>query len=195
MRRLTVMLAVGLGLALTACGVPEDSSPQELSAEEVPFGLLSTPPTTTTTPLNLPPNRAAQLYFLDADNRLVPVTNEVENRQPATILMALLATQPTDIRTGLMSAIPPDTGLLGATRDEDDVLTVDLSNEFTSIQGERSIAAVAQIVYTMTDPGLGITGVLFQIEGEDFTVSDQDGAQQEGPVDRADYATTFDPVS
>jgi spore germination protein GerM len=181
-----ILLVLAVAALLVACGVPEDDSPQALSAEDVPFGLLSTPPTTTTTPPNLPPSHQAQLYFLDADSRLVPVTREVQDRDPETILETLLGTETGNIPDGLTSAIPPDTVLLG-TSTEDEVVTVNLSEEFTSIQGEPGIAAVAQIVYTVTDRGLGVEGVLFQVEGEEFNVSDQTGAQQTEPVNQSDY--------
>ena len=44
MRHLGLLLTATVAVAVLAgaCGVPEDDRPQELSAEEVPFGLLTT---------------------------------------------------------------------------------------------------------------------------------------------------------
>jgi hypothetical protein len=90
-RPLAVVLFV-LGLLVVACGVPEDDRPQELTADEVPFGLLTTAPTTTTTPENLPPSREAELYFLDSEGLLEPLPREVEDRSPRMVIETLLAT-------------------------------------------------------------------------------------------------------
>lgn len=187
MKRALVALALlGLVGALAACGVPEDEGPEALSADEVPFGLLTTVPSTTTTVVDLPPDREAELFFLAADGRVRGVPREVEDRSPTAVLEALLATEAAAVPTGFSSAIPAGTELLDDPEIEDGVLTVDLSEEFTSVEGERSIAAVAQIVYTAT--GLSsVDAVAFRVEGEPVSVSDEDGAQQSDPVDRLDY--------
>ena len=62
MRRLAPVVAVGLLLVALGCGVPEDDAPQELSAEQVPFGLLDTP-TSTTGPIQvIPPERQGRVF-------------------------------------------------------------------------------------------------------------------------------------
>lgn len=182
MRRVLGALVV---LVAVACGVPEDDRPQELSADEVPFGLLTTAPTTTTTPVDLPPERQAELYFVDGDGDIAPVEREVADRSAETVIETLLATESSGLPTPFSSSIPPDTTLLDIFT-EDDVLTVDLSEQFDDIEGERQIAAVAQIVFTAT--GLeGIDEVAFRVEGEDRDVNNEDGATQDGPVSRNDY--------
>src|SRR5690606_22306969 len=69
-RRLGLLLAVMALLGL-ACGVPEDSSPQELSTDEIPESLQGAPTTTTSVPDDPGPGQEATLYFVDADNRVV----------------------------------------------------------------------------------------------------------------------------
>ncbi len=191
MRRLLAGLILVVGLLLVACGVPEDDRPQELTADEVPFGLLTTAPTTTTTPENLPPSREAELYFLDSEGLLEPLPREVEDRSPRMVIETLLATDTAGLPATFSSNIPPDTLLLDIFTESDgqnDVLTVDLSEQFTTIEGERFIAAVAQIVFTASDLD-GVDAVSFRVEGERIPVSDEEGATQDEPVTPLDYRT------
>lgn len=191
MRRLVlaVLAVLALGILVGACGVPEDDGPQELTADQVPFGLLTTAPTTTSTPENLPPSREAELYFLNSDDLLEPLSREVEDRSVQTVLETLLATDTAGLPAGNSSNIPPDTVLLDSFVESDgqnDVLTVDLSEQFTTIEGERFIAAVAQIVFTASDLE-DVDAVSFRVEGEPIPVSDEEGAAQEDPVTTLDY--------
>lgn len=183
MRRLWILLAVA-GLAL-ACGVPEDDAPQELSADDVPFGLLTTAPTTTTTPVDLPPSRSADLYFVNSEDLIEPIEREVDDRTPETIIQTLLDTDTAGLPSGLTSNIPPDTELVDLTID-DNVVTLDLTEQFTTVEGERFIAAVAQLVFTATDI-TAIDLVSFRVDGDPIPVSDEDGAAQDEPVSRIDY--------
>jgi hypothetical protein len=186
MRRVALVLAL-LALAVVACGVPEDDSPQELSADEVPFGLLTTPTTTTAPDLVIPPERLANLFFVDAGAQITEFEAEVRNQSPAAVITALLDTDPETLDPGVSSFIPPETTLLDSSVD-DDVLTVDLSEEFNSITGDRLTRAVAQIVFTATAiPGGAIDRVAFQVEGEDQDVNDEDGRVQTDPVSPNDY--------
>lgn len=187
--RLALALAVGLVVFVVACGVPEDDSPQELTADQVPFGLLTTAPTTTTTPANLPPSREAQLYFLNSEDLLEPLSREVDDRSAQTVMQTLLATDTAGLPATYSSNIPPDTVLLDAVIESDgqnDVLTVDLSEQFTTIEGERFTAAVAQIVFTASDLE-DVDAVGFRVDGEPIPVPNGDGATQDDPVTPLDY--------
>lgn len=191
MRRLAVAATVVALVLAVGCGVPEDDEPQELTADQVPFGLLTTP-TTTSQPLQvLPPERRADLYFVDADGQVTPVESEVEDQSAESIITALLEADPQGLDPGLTSNIPPETTLLDIFTD-DDVLTVDLSTQFTTIEGPRFIAAVAQVVFTATELA-GIRRVAFRQEGEPLPVQDEEGALQDEPVSESDYATLLSP--
>ena len=186
---MAVAVAVAVALLVVACGVPEDDGPQELSADEVPFGLLTTAPSTTTTPENLPPSRAAELYFLDSEDLLEPLDREVGDRSARTVVETLLATDTAALPATFSSNIPPDTVLLDVFTEVDgqtQVLTVDLSDQFTTITGERFIAAVAQIVFTATALD-DVDAVTFRVDGEPIPVSDEEGAAQDDPVTPLDY--------
>jgi spore germination protein GerM len=184
MRRLGPLVVVVVTV-LAACGVPEDDGPQELSADEVPFGLLTTAPTTTSTPENLPSSRQAELFFINADDLVEAVERPVEDRAVQTVIETLLTTETSGLPPTFSSAIPPDTTLLDI-RTEDGVLTVDLSEQFSSVEGTRFIAAVAQIVFT-ADRIAGIDAVEFRVEGERLEVGDETGATQDDPVTPLDY--------
>lgn len=189
MSRLRPALALALVVFMVACGVPEDDGPQELTADQVPFGLLTTAPTTTSTPENLPPSREAELYFLNSEDLLEPLSREVADRSVQTVLETLLATDTAGLPAGNSSNIPPDTVLLDSFTESDgqtDVLTVDLSEQFTTIEGERFSAAVAQIVFTASDLE-GVDAVSFRVDGEPIPVPDADGATEDDPVTTLDY--------
>lgn len=193
MSRLRPALALGLGLVVfvVACGVPEDDGPQELTADQVPFGLLTIAPTTTSTPENLPPSREAELYFLNSEGLLEPLSREVDDRSAETVIQTLLVTDTAGLPATYSSNIPPDTVLLDIFTESDgqtDVLTVDLSEQFTTIEGGRFSAAVAQIVFTASDIE-GVDAVSFRVDGEPIPVSDENGATQEDPVTPLDYST------
>lgn len=184
-------LALVLALLLVACGVPEDDEPQVLGTDAVPPGLLTTPSTTSEPIQDLPAGRQADLYFVNADGQVAPEPREVEDQSHDAILRALLETDPTSLEGGLTTNIPPETTLLSTSLD-DDVLTVDLSEEFTTISGRGFIAAVAQIVFTATvdDPG---RGVAFRVEGEPIDVPDVEGSPTDDPVTRSDYGSLLAP--
>jgi spore germination protein GerM len=187
MRRLALALALAVLALTTACGVPEDDSPQELSAEQVPADLLETP-TSTTAPIQvIPIERQAELFFVNGEGEVQGVTREVEDQSPEKIIQALLATDTQSLDPGLTSNIPPETRLLDifSAEDDDDVLVVDLSEEFTTIVGGSFIAAVAQIVFTAE--AAGFDAVAFQVDGDPIEVQDEAGEQQDDPVTPLDY--------
>jgi spore germination protein GerM len=187
-RRAALAIVTVLLLVAAGCGVPEDDEPQELSADQVPPGLLTTPTTTSAPAQVLPPERQAELYFVDSEGSVTSIIGEVEDQSAEAIITALLETDPTSLPGGLTSNIPPGTMLLPDISVDDNVLTVDLSPEFTTISGGRFIAAVAQIVFTAGELE-GIDAVSFRVEGEHIDVLDEDGASQSDPVTPNDYQT------
>ncbi len=181
MRRLPLLALVVFAVA-AACGVPADDSPQELTADQVPYGLLTTAPATPTT---TPGGQEADLYFVNADGELVPEIRDVEDLSARTVIESLLATDASSLPLGVSSNIPPDTTLLNSSVD-DGVLTVDLSPQFQTIEAARFNAAAAQIVFTATGVE-DVEAVSFQVDGEPITVGDEEGVAQIDPVDRLDY--------
>ena len=180
MRRVGLLLAA-LALVVLACGVPEDDSPQELSADEVPFGLLTTPTTTTEPSQVPPPERRATLFVVNADGQLVDIIGEVADQSPHTVVTACSRSTPPASTRGCSSNIPPETTLLDSIVD-DDVLTVDLSEQFRLVEVNRFVRAVAQVVFTATGiDGAAIDAISFRVEGELIDVPDADRGPAERP--------------
>ncbi len=127
-------------------------------------------------------------YFPDPQRRtLVPdptfVATEAPLAHPAVV--SLLAGPGPALQGAVRSAIPATTRLLGVTTAEDGVVTVNLSREVTGAgtEAERS-ALVAQLVYTVTGPEVGATGVRLQVEGQPMRLPRGDGQR---PQTRADW--------
>jgi Immunoglobulin-like domain of bacterial spore germination/Sporulation and spore germination len=84
------------------------------------------------------------------------------------------------------TAIPPETRLLGIDLDAG-VATVDLSSEFESGGGSRSMfLRLAQVVYTVTQFET-VNAVRFRLDGEPVEVFSGEGIVLDGPVGRRDY--------
>ena len=186
------VLALVLVVLVVGCGLPTDDEPQELSADAVPFDLLAGPSTTLSTRPEGDTTQIVNLYFRD-DERLVPVPTEVTDSgdevgpRPDIVIQALLDTTSAELEPGIRSAIPPDTALIGTGR-VGDVLTIDLTEPFTTVEGNLLIFAVAQLVYTSTGlTASGIERVQFAIDGERISVPDDEGVEQDGPVSTDDY--------
>jgi len=183
---------VASALLLSGCGLPEDDEPQSLSAEDVPFDLLD--PATTTIPQDSEGFALAEVtLYLVEDGLLVPVETTIQGFAEPEAALDTLLEGPENLNLGpaLTTAIPADTEV-GELQEESGVLTVDLSEEFQTVEGERSILATAQVVCTATDLD-EIDGVRFRIEGEDITVNDAEGVEQDRPVRCADFRALSEP--
>ncbi|MFL6204529.1 MAG: GerMN domain-containing protein [Acidimicrobiales bacterium] len=195
MRRRALGAAAALVIVvLGGCGLPADDDPQAIAAGDIPAELLDPDPSSSTTLPESAGNATVPVYLLQRSPdgvRLVPVKRGVtEEGIPNERLAALFGgVQPDEVEEGLTSGIPADTVLLGVTTDEEDhEVTIDISDDIFSIEGEALAQAFAQMVWTATEPGAGgFRQVRFSVDGEPTPVLDGDGAEQEGPVTRADY--------
>jgi hypothetical protein len=130
--------------------------------------------------------------FLVNKGRLTPVQRSLPPAVslPEALVIALFEgpARPFD------TAIPSNARLISVDVDLG-IATVDLSAEFESgATGVPLAQKLAQIVYTLTEEGTGIVGVVFQIEGEQIGVlTGNDVVVADRPVNRADYAR-FAPV-
>lgn len=187
----TASLVLGV---VTACAVPTNEEPVELSGT-VPFGLLDTTTTTTTTsPEGV--TKDAVVYLLDTNGgrtRLEPVPRRVDLEAGIQEVLANLFSQrPSDERpaeVGLTTAIPESATLLSATRapNRPERVIVDVRGLFGSIQGVDLRDALAQIVYTATVPGTGVEEVTFRNDGAEVQALVDDLESTDEAVRRADY--------
>jgi spore germination protein GerM len=185
--------AVVAVLVAAACTVPTDEEPIALSSSIVPD--------TTTTTTTTPPDSNARpvvVWFLAVNDgtttlRDVPRTIEVGTGVQG-VLTNLFSQRPSDERpaeVGLTTAIPDSAELLSATPNADDssVLTVNVRGLFgdVGIQGVELRNALAQIVWTATNPTTGISRVEFTQEGEPRDALVDDLESTADPVQRRDY--------
>jgi spore germination protein GerM len=192
-RRFRMALAV-VAILAAACTVPVNDEPVELSGSIVPDTTTST---TTTTPLDAN-SRPVVVWFLSVQDgtttlRDVPRTIAVGTGVQG-VLSNLFDQRPSDERPaerGLSSAIPESAELLSATPSSDDptLLVVDVRGLFgiEGIQSGQLRNALAQIVYTATNPATGISSVIFRQEGQPREALVDDLESTAEPVRRADY--------
>jgi spore germination protein GerM len=192
--RLVGVGLVALALLVSACTVPVNDEPVELSGSIVPETTTST---TTTMPLDAN-SRPVVAWFLSVQDgtttlRDVPRIIEVGSGVRG-VLANLFDQRPSDDRPaerGLTTAIPDSAELLSATPSSEDPsrLIVDVRGLFgdAGIQGVELRNALAQIVYTATNPATGISSVIFHQEGEPREALVDDLESTAEPVRRADY--------
>ena len=190
-----IALMASVALILAGCAVPDDDAPRAIDPSTVPFDLLGTSTTTSTEP-QAPPVRqvAVPIYLVDNETeQLVEVVRTVEAPRSVRQALAELLQGPSaeELAEGLTSAISRSTTLLGVDGPHDRVVTVNLSDDLSSIGGQGQRLALAQVVFTVT-AAPEVQGVLFAFEGELSQVPDGQGQSTAEPLDRADFAT-FDP--
>ena len=184
MKKLLAFAALALGggaLAVAAAGCGSENA----------VSLGSPRPQTTTVKEQtgkVPTLLSLQVWFA-RDNGLVGVHRTHQPTQlVATAAMNSLLDGPTsDERlTGLASAVPPGTKLIGIGI-HNGVATVDLTSEFQSGAGSRSMQMrLAQVVYTLTQFPT-VQKVLFRLDGSPVNVFSSEGIVLDHPVGRSDY--------
>lgn len=193
--RLVAAVTIAMVLAVGGCSVSTNDEPQ---AAGNLFGTFLES-TTTTTPTSTPEaaGKTEPLYFLETTEgatRLKFAERTFEMDADIEDVLASLFTVLPDTEgaerpeeRGLTSAIPETAVLQEATLSADStVLIIDVSGLFGSIDGTNLRNALAQIVWTATEPQ-EIRSVLFRRNGEPFTAIVGNGGEVERAVDRRDY--------
>jgi len=183
MKRPILSLILASGLVGCAVGAEEQAHRLDL---QVDAGVLTARNGGTDEP---DPNAIALSVYLVRDNRLVHMTRELANPNSslidAVITDAIAGPTPAEARSGIWSAIPPGTSLLG-TSVEDGVAEIDLSSDFAAIGGTDEVLAVAQIVWSVTALSEVDTVVLL-LDGSPTSAPRADGVLVSGPLDEDDY--------
>lgn len=176
---------------LGACGLPRSSTPVEVPAAEVPYGLLdpatANPAPTATPGVVLVPGT---IYLADAQQKLVAVGVQVPAAPAAPMLQTLLnrlAVGPSDRereRSLVTDLGPGSTIVLRA-------LSAGTANIEVVPTGQdpspsKLPAAVGQIVLTATSV-VGVDRVVFVRDGTVLPVPGPDGSTTQTPLDASDY--------
>jgi Sporulation and spore germination len=207
------LLALGVLISLSGCGVPADSNDRPLAPSEIAYRPLPEPTTTTTTTTTTPPVTTIappvtstalppttvpiafplDVYWISGD-LIRPVRRfDVE----ATLESAIGGLQAgplfSDTDQGLRSAIPSSDMIESATV-QSGRATVTLAPSFLTLPGAEQTLAIAQIVYTVTNlPGIGL--VDFRLGNRPLSVPTADGEPSKGALSRDDYVSLLAPVS
>lgn len=190
-----VALAAAL-VALTACGLPSDESAHDISPDDVPFDLL-TPASTTVPDAPEPGDTEVVNLFFQNDERLLAVPADVPTATTsfdpqAAVTQLLEGTAGLGVPSGVRSAIPSGTDLLGA-QTSGNTVTLNFSDELAGVESNGLVFAIAQIVYTAAgitaDRPDGTYQMVIQIDGDTITVPNDEGVELTRPVSPSDYPT------
>ena len=191
-------LAAILAVALAACsGLTDDSSPTAIDEDALPAELVEEETTTTTDPPGA--NELATLYLVYSDETveeqlescgLLVTRRDTVAQQAAVRLERLIELDPTEspnCGNFLTNAVPPTLEVLDVAV-ADRVAVVDLAN-LADVESAAQRQAVAQIVFTLTDPSWGeLDGVRFLLDGAPSPVAvDERTAEAGATITRADF--------
>lgn len=175
-------LVVGVGLALAACGIGTDDAPRDIVPQapkaEVDQGRTAITATATT---------LIYLVGHDDDGRFVLMPIARDTTETIDNALQSLFNGPTarELNADLRSAIPPSVRLNKAAPNND-VVTIDVSEELTQLSGSTLVDAVGQIVLTATNV-TGITGVVITVDDAVHPWPTPDGTTSVDPLERGDY--------
>ncbi len=186
------------GVLLGACGIPLDHAAQPVPRSRVPDGLLGAPtPTTTTMPEDSTRAVPIGIYFMNsAGTRLVETFARVQPPPTAVEALDLLAYGPTaaDSKHGLRTGLSPQSTPRVKVDRQTGIAVVALDSATYYLLGSQEYQALAQIVYTVTDPQFGVHAVQFTYAGAPALAYLPDGQYTQYPVGRSAYAALAPPT-
>lgn len=177
-------IAVALAAwALAGCGIDIDEIPRDIAVDQ--RGDLSDAGSIDVTP----PVGGRRIFLVTGDGTaslLRSVPRDV-GASPAEVLTALLS-GPTanEQASGLRTAIPPGTLLLGVNFVAQGTLELNISRSIFEATGDELIDAVAQIVYTAHEIDT-VDEVILRVDGEAQRWPRGDGSLDDGPLTIYDY--------
>jgi sporulation and spore germination protein/immunoglobulin-like protein involved in spore germination len=174
------VLGATLGFVASGCG-----SSKAVSLGK-PANTSSTPATEPTG--SVPTSVSLEVWFLRGEQLVRERRSHQKTPFVATAAMRdlLAGPSPAELESGLGSAIPAGTRLLGISIKKG-VATVDLTSEYQSGGGSLSMQArLGQVVYTLTQFST-VRGVRFHLDGSPVNVFSGEGIVLDHPVGRKDY--------
>jgi spore germination protein GerM len=175
-RRLLLVCVAG-ALTLTACGVGVQDEPTPVDTRAA---AADRPPT--------PDGTASVLYFVRND-RLAPVLRRTSSDERSRLAALLDGVAPEEAARGLRDALPATLELRDVRR-TGTLLTVDVHGDLGEATAAEQTLAVAQIVFTATEPAVGVTpatDVQLLVDGTAVEVPRADGSLTGDDLDRADF--------
>jgi hypothetical protein len=179
------VLGGALGFATAGCGSEKAVS-------------LGKPRPATTGPEqtgSVPTLLSLEVWFADRNGLVVAHRTHQPTPLVATAAVDALLAGPSaaERSTGLVSAVPAGTRLLGITI-RNGVATVDLTSEYQSGGGSLSMQMrLGQVVYTLTQFPT-VQKVRFRLDGTPVNVFSSEGIVLDHPVGRGDYANLLQPI-
>lgn len=183
-----------LGLALAGvsagCGVPTADAPATIPPSDVPFGLLSTTPSSAPATPTAPEFDQPQVFLVGGDGRLVPRGRTLSGgplkKEFAELLDDLAAGPSSDERREQLSTDLPPNVRLTLSDYADGTWTIDIVGG-TDLSGRSSRSAVGQIVLTATSLPR-VHAVLLRRNGEQVEAPLPGGQLTTAPLTAADYS-------
>jgi sporulation and spore germination protein len=186
---------VSIGLLLTGCGIPTGAA-KAIPRADVPVHLLDPGTTTTTSPVPPPVTATETIYLVSPDQQhVVPVLRDVPVPASPTQIVGALLEGPTSAEQaqGISTYLSGSRSQVSVSVSSG-VATVNFAVNPIPIPGTDQTLAIAQVVYTVSQPNNGVAKVVFQIGGRPTPVPVASGAQVSGPVNRFDYVPQAPPA-
>ena len=194
-RRRCIAVALTL-LAVSGCGIPTGGTAESINPDDVPYGLVtSRPAASTPSRISVPRGDQPHVYWLDNDDRAVPVSSSLTGSGQAAlgVLLGRLTEGPSDTqrRAGLGTAINPQTSIRVRAL-VDGVADVEVRTTVEDPAADRVPLAVGQIVLTATSLP-GVDAVRLLRDGHAVPVPVVGGALTADPVGASDYSELLRP--
>jgi hypothetical protein len=168
---------------LVGCGIDIDETPRDIAVDE-------RRDLTDTGSVDLTPPVGGRRIFLvtgDGSTSLLRSVSRDVGSSPAEMLTALLGGPTTsEQNSGLRTAIPAGTLLIGVGFVAQGTLEIDVSRAIFDATGDALIDAVAQLVYTAREID-GVIDVVIRVDGAVQRWPRGDGSLDDGPLTIYDY--------
>jgi spore germination protein GerM len=186
-----VVLAAGVLLGGSGCGVPVQDDPTPVPADQLPYGLATGAATSTAAPTTEPSAESPHVYFVGPQEQLVArqraVSGDTLSRR-LTALLASLEAGPSQDELGLQLGTALGPGItLKVTGIVDGTATVDIAGTGDLPAGRGSRLASGEIVLTATSVE-GVDSVMLTRNGVRVEALLPNGELTDAPLTAGDYA-------
>jgi spore germination protein GerM len=176
---------VVLAVLLAACGIPIDGQPHDITDRRTPTSVSSGVSST------IAQNAKAKVFFVATATTGRPDRLQTTLRPAevslASVIKELLKGPTADEAKAVLTAIPLETQLTGATQSADGVAEINLNASFFNAKGDQLVRAVAQLVYTASAIP-SVTQVRILVDGTPREWPRADGSRVSKALTVADFA-------